>query len=64
MEPPQKGTNKKVVSGLKNKEFKLYSLRNFCLEHKLNDSALQRVAKGEIKQYKGWKCKYKTVLLT
>ena len=72
MGQPQKGTNKKVVSGKgnnlqtspKNEEFKLYSLRNFCLEHNLNDSALQRVAKGEIKQYKGWKCKYETVLLT
>lgn len=53
-----------LLTSPKNEEFKLYSLRNFCLEHNLNDSALQRVAKGEIKQYKGWKCKYETVLLT
>jgi hypothetical protein len=48
----------------KNEEYKLYSLRNFCLNHNLNDSALQRVAKGDIKQYKGWKCRFETIILS
>ena len=47
-----------------NENYKLFSLRNFCLNNGLNDSALQRVAKGKIKQYKGWKCRYETILLT
>lgn len=46
-----------------NTEIKLTSLRSFCLENGLNDSALQRVAKGEINHYKGWKCKYETIIL-
>lgn len=44
-------------------EFKITSLRNFCVEHNLNDSALHRVGKGELKHYKGWKCEYKIVIL-
>lgn len=47
-----------------NKErFKLFSLRDFCIKNKLNDSALQRVAKGELKHFKGWKCEYETIVL-
>lgn len=34
------------------------SLRKFCIESNLNDSALHRVGKGEIGHYKGWKCEY------
>jgi hypothetical protein len=45
------------------KEFKLFSLRNFCLENNLNDSALHRVSKGEIKQYKGWVCRFEIITL-
>lgn len=45
------------------KIFKLTSLRNFCINHNLNDSALQRVAKGELNHFKGWKCRYETVIL-
>lgn len=44
-------------------EFNLTSLRNFCVKHNLNDSALHRVGKGELKHYKGWKCEYKIVML-
>jgi hypothetical protein len=44
-------------------EFNLTSLRHFCVEHNLNDSALHRVGKGELKHYKGWKCEYKVILL-
>jgi len=44
-------------------EFNLTSLRHFCMEHNLNDSALHRVGKGELKHYKGWKCEYKVILL-
>lgn len=44
-------------------EFKITSLRDFCVEHNLNDSALHRVGKGELKHYKGWKCEYKIVIL-
>lgn len=44
-------------------EYVLSSLRNFCIENKLNDSALHRVGKGELNHYKGWKCEYQTVLL-
>jgi hypothetical protein len=39
------------------------TLRNFCIENNLNDSALQRVGKGELKHYKGWECKYQTIIL-
>jgi hypothetical protein len=59
MEPPQKGTNKKAVSGKENNLQTYTLLPNFPYI-----SALQRVAKGEIKQYKGWKCRYETILLT
>jgi len=45
------------------KIFKLTSLRNFCINHNLNDSVLQRVAKGELNHFKGWKCRYETVIL-
>lgn len=44
-------------------ESNLTSLRHFCVEHNLNDSALHRVGKGELKHYKGWKCEYKVILL-
>lgn len=39
------------------------SLRKFCNENDLNDSALQRVGKGEINHYKGWGCEYITKIL-
>jgi hypothetical protein len=42
---------------------KLTSLRNFCLKNGLNDSALQRVGKGELKHHKGWVCEYETIIL-
>jgi hypothetical protein len=48
MEPPQNITKVKAVSGR---------------ENNLNDSALHRVSKGEIKQYKGWKCRYEIITL-
>lgn len=41
----------------------IYRFRHFCVEHNLNDSALHRVGKGELKHHKGWKCEYKTVIL-
>jgi hypothetical protein len=46
-----------------NVEYNLTSLRGFCLEYSLNDSALHRVGKGELKHYKGWKCEYNIILL-
>jgi hypothetical protein len=46
-----------------NVEYNLTSLRGFCLEYNLNDSALHRVGKGELKHYKGWKCEYNIILL-
>lgn len=47
-----------------NKEYKLFSLRSFCNQNNLNDSALQRVAKGELNHYKGWICKYEIITLS
>lgn len=44
-------------------EFNLSSLRKFCIENNLNDSALHRVGKGELSHYKGWKCEYHSILL-
>lgn len=44
-------------------KFILTSLRNFCIKNNLNDSAMQRVGKGQLKHFKGWKCEYETVLL-
>lgn len=44
-------------------KYVLLSLRNFCVKNNLNDSVLQRVAKGEINHYKGWKCEYEFKLL-
>jgi hypothetical protein len=44
-------------------EFNLTSLREFCINNNLNDSALHRVGKGELKHYKGWKCEYKNIVL-
>jgi hypothetical protein len=46
-----------------NEIYKLFSLRDFCLKNNLNDSALQRLAKNQIRNYKGWKCEYETILL-
>jgi hypothetical protein len=43
--------------------YKLTSLRDFCIKNNLNDSVLQRVGKGELKQYKGWSCKYEIIKL-
>lgn len=44
-------------------EYILPSLRKFSIENGLNDSALHRVGKGELKHFKGWKCEYLTILL-
>jgi hypothetical protein len=45
------------------KTHKLVSLRDFCKKNNLNDSALHRVGKGELKHYKGWTCIYETIEL-
>lgn len=47
----------------KGDEYILSSLRKFCIENNLNDSALHRVGKGELNHFKGWKCEYQTKLL-
>lgn len=47
-----------------NIEYSLMSLREFCLKNNLNDSALQRVGKGALKDYKGWKCEYTEIILS
>jgi hypothetical protein len=47
-----------------NIEYSLMSLREFCLKNNLNDSALQRVGKGTLKHYKGWKCEYTEIILS
>jgi len=44
-------------------KYELTSLRNFCLNNNLNDSALQSVGKGKLKHHKGWKCEYKNIFL-
>jgi hypothetical protein len=44
-------------------KYTVQSLRKFCNENNLNDSALQKVGKGEIKHYKGWECEYVTKIL-
>ena len=44
-------------------EFKLTSLREFCINNNLNDSVLHRVGKGDLKHYKGWKCEYDKIIL-
>lgn len=46
-----------------NVKYKLFSLRSFCKQNNLNDSALQRLAKKEINYYKGWQCEYETITL-
>lgn len=53
-----------ILTSPEKKEFKLLSLRDFCIKNNLNDSALQRIAKGQIKTYKGWDCKYETIILS
>lgn len=57
--------NKRIyhLTSPENIEYRLYSLRSFCKLNNLNDSALQRVAKGELNQYKGWTCKYEVITL-
>lgn len=44
--------------------YTLTSLRDFCKKNNLNDSALHKVGKGELNNYKGWKCEYHDVILT
>ena len=44
-------------------KFNLTSLREFCINNNLNDSALHRVGKGKLKHYKGWKCEYDKIIL-
>lgn len=44
-------------------KYKLLSLRNFCIDNNLNDSALQRVAKGQLNHHKGWICSYELLIL-
>jgi hypothetical protein len=47
-----------LVTSPNGEKFQVNSLRKFCIEKNLNDSALHRVGKGEIRHYKGWKCEY------
>jgi hypothetical protein len=44
-------------------EHMISSLRSFCVKNNLNDSAIHRVGKGELKHHKGWKCEYQTIIL-
>jgi hypothetical protein len=44
-------------------DYRLTSLRNFCLLNGLSDSAIQRVGKGQLKHHKGWTCKYEKIIL-
>lgn len=44
-------------------EYTLSSLREFSLKNNLNNSALQRVGKGELNHHRGWKCEYINVVL-
>lgn len=53
-----------VLTSREGVEYRVTSLRKFCLLNGLSDSALQRVSKGQLKQYKGWTCKYETIILT
>lgn len=47
-----------ILTSPNGEKFQVNSLRKFCIESNLNDSALHRVGKGEIGHYKGWKCEY------
>lgn len=39
-------------------EHLVHGMRAFCREHGLNQANLSRIARGEQKQYKGWKARY------
>jgi hypothetical protein len=49
-----------IVTSPNGEKYNVNSLRKFCIDNNLNDSALHRVGKGEIGHYKGWKCVYIT----
>ena len=47
-----------IVTNPKGDEIKVFSLKRFCKENSLISSAMYMIAKGEISQHKGWKCRY------
>lgn len=46
-----------VVTSPEGIEFEIKSMRQFCLEHNLNQSKMSQVASGKQKSHKGWKCR-------
>ena len=40
------------------REYKIFNLLEFCKNNSLHDSCMVRVAQGERKHHKGWKCRY------
>ncbi len=47
-----------IVTNPKGKELKIHSLKRFCEKNSLITNAMYMVAKGEISQHAGWKCRY------
>lgn len=52
-----------ILTSPEGEKFRMLSLRDFCNKNNLSDSALQRVGKGQLKHFKGWKCEYEFLLL-
>src|SRR6266568_3736081 len=47
-----------IVTAPDGTEYIVHGILQFCREYKLDASSLVKVAKGKIKQYKGWKARY------
>jgi group I intron endonuclease len=47
-----------LVTDPTGKTLRVQNLPSFCIEHKLNVTCMRDVAKGKIKQHRGWICNY------
>lgn len=54
----QSKSKKYVVTNPEGEEFKIVGLKQFCDENKLHQGAMNALAKGKGKTYKGWQCRY------
>lgn len=57
LEQKKKLTDKWLVIDSKGKEFVIDNMQEFCLKNELNPSAMSRVARGIVRQHKGFFCK-------
>lgn len=53
-----KNTRKFDITDPEGTHYTINNLHLFCKQHSLHNGSMTRVAKGELRQYKGWLCRY------